>query len=121
MVRAGAIETMATKTTKRGDADSLGVRLRGRRRELGLTQEPMAEKAETTQAVIKIIENGKSSRPLKLDQIALALGVKAAWLMFGSNRFDELDRDAAMVATAWSRLAEPARSSLRKEILRHGG
>ncbi|MEM7404471.1 MAG: helix-turn-helix transcriptional regulator [Pseudomonadota bacterium] len=109
------------KKRKRGDAESLGERLRSRRRELSLTQEQLAERADTTQAVIQKIENGKSLRPRKIDKIALALDVKAAWLMFGNDRFDELDREAAQIAAAWSRLDESARASLRREILRQAG
>ena len=111
---------MALKKKRRG-ADSLGERLRARRREVGYTQEQLAERADTTQAVIQKIENGKSLRPRKIDKIAGALGVKAAWLMFGNDRFDELDQEAQQVAAAWASLAEPARSAIRKEILRHAG
>ena len=107
---------MTLKKNKRG-AESLGERLRARRREVGYTQEQLAERAETTQAVIQKIENGKSLRPRKIDHIAVALGVKAAWLMFGNDRFDELDQEAQRVATAWAQLAEPVRSALRDEIL----
>ena len=112
---------MVTKMKRRGDADSLGERMRGRRRELGMTQEQLAEKADTTQAVIQKIENGKSLRPRKIDQIADELDVKAAWLMFGNDRFDELDQDAAEIAAAWVQLAEPVRSTIRKEIMRQVG
>ncbi len=108
---------MAPKRKNSG-AESLGERLRARRREVGLTQEQLAERADTTQAVIQKIENGKSLRPRKIDRIAGALGVKAAWLMFGSDRFDELDQEAAQIASAWARMSEPARSAIRDQILR---
>jgi transcriptional regulator with XRE-family HTH domain len=111
---------MATRRKRRGDSESLGERLRGRRRELGMTQEQLAERADTTQAVIQKIENGKSLRPRKIDQIAGALGVKAAWLMFGNDRFDGLDREAIEIASAWSELDEDARSALRRQILGGG-
>ena len=109
---------MALKKKKRG-TESLGERLRARRREVGYTQEQLAERADTTQAVIQKIENGKSLRPRKIDRIAGALGVKAAWLMFGNDRFDELGQEAQQIASVWARMAEPARSALREEILRH--
>lgn len=100
-----------------GESQTLGERLRRRRRELGLTQEQLAERAGTTQAVIQKIENGKSLRPRKIDRIASALDVKPAWLMFGSDRFDALDREAMQIAEAWGRLDEAARSELRDRIL----
>jgi transcriptional regulator with XRE-family HTH domain len=107
---------------KMRDVDgSLGKRLRRRRREIGFTQEQLAERAGTTQAVIQKIENGKSLRPRKIDMIASALEVKSAWLMFGNDRYDELDIEAAQVAAAWSRLGEPARTSLRRAIMRQAG
>ena len=117
----GLKEQMAARKRMRDVGGSLGERLRGRRRELGFTQEQLAERAETTQAVIQKIENGKSLRPRKIDIIAAALEVKAAWLMFGNDRYDGLDSEAAQVAAAWSRLAEPARTSLRREIMRQAG
>jgi len=112
---------MAIRTKKRDGGESLGKRLRGRRRELGLTQEQLAERAGTTQAVIQKIENGKSLRPRKIDEIASALDINAAWLMFGNDRYDDLDSEAMQVAAAWSRLCEPARSTLRREIMRQSG
>ena len=112
---------MAIRTKKRDGGESLGKRLRGRSRELGLTQEQLAERAGTTQAVIQKIENGKSLRPRKIDEIASALDVNAAWLMFGNDRYDDLDSEAMQVAEAWSRLCEPARSTLRREIMRQSG
>mgnify|MGYP002636747063 CR=1 FL=1 len=108
---------MAVRRKKKAIAESLGQRLRARRNEMGLTQVQLAERADTTQAVIQKIENGKSLRPRKIDKIASALGVKAAWLMFGNDRFDALDKEALEIATAWSKLAESKRTDLRKRIL----
>lgn len=102
------------------EPDSLGERLRACRRERGLTQEQLAERADTTQAVIQKIENGKSLRPRKIDKIAAALEVKAAWLMFGNDRFDALDAEAIRIATAWSGLDESVRAELKTRILGAG-
>ena len=104
---------------KKISAESLGGRLRARRREVGYTKEQLVERADTTQAVIQKIENGKSLRPRKVDRIAGALEVKAAWLMYGDDRFDELDQEAQQIASGWARMAEPNQSALREEILRH--
>ena len=54
---------------------NLGQRMRQRRQEKGWTQEQLAVRAGTNQAVIQKIENGKSLRPRKIDQIAAVLDV----------------------------------------------
>ena len=66
--------------------NSLGERLRFRRRELGLTQDEVALLSGTNQAVIQKIENGKSLRPRKLDVIADALNITPAWLLYGDGK-----------------------------------
>jgi transcriptional regulator with XRE-family HTH domain len=97
--------------------DSLGARLRRKRREKGWTQEQLAIKAGTNQAVIQKIENGKSLRPRKINEIADVLDVNPAWLMFG-DRSANLTDDAVSVAEAWEGVPEPARTRIREEILR---
>ncbi len=62
---------------------SLGNRLRMSRQEKQMTQEQLAQKSGTNQAVIQKIENGKSLRPRKIDDIAKVLEVNPAWLLFG--------------------------------------
>jgi transcriptional regulator with XRE-family HTH domain len=99
---------------------TLGPRLRKRRRELGLTQTELAERVGTSQAVIQKIENGKSLRPRILEQIASALDVKPAWLMFGVEEAGELTDEAIELARAWAKLKEPHRSAMREAILRIG-
>ena len=96
----------------------LGERLRAKRLELGWTQERLGAESGTTQAVIQKIENGKSLRPRKLDEIASALGVDPAWLMFGRQSPAGLDEEAMEVVAAWSKLHEPYRSNLKNAILR---
>ena len=68
--------------------NSLGERLRFRRRELGLTQDELALLWGTNQAVIQKIENGKSLRPRKLDVIADALNITPAWLLYGDEKIN---------------------------------
>ena len=98
----------------------LGPRLRKRRKELGLTQTELAERVGTSQAVIQKIENGKSLRPRILEEIASALDVKPAWLMFGVEEAGELTDEAIELARAWAKLKEPHRSAMREAILRIG-
>ncbi len=96
--------------------DSLGARLRRQRREKGWTQEQLAIKAGTNQAVIQKIENGKSLRPRKINEIAKVLEVNPAWLMFG-DRSANLSEDAVKIAEAWENIPEPSRGRLMDEIL----
>jgi transcriptional regulator with XRE-family HTH domain len=96
---------------------TLGARMRSRRLEKGWTQEQLARRAGTNQAVIQKIENGRSLRPRKIDQIAAELNVSPAWLMFGSQATPtSLDPEAVTIAESWSQLPEPHRSRIRDEI-----
>ncbi len=94
--------------------------MRQRRKQLGWTQMYLAERVGTSQAVIQKIENGKSLRPRILEQIANALAVKPAWLMFGVEEVGELNDEAIEVARAWSKLSEPQRSAMKDAILKIG-
>ena len=98
------------------EMDTLGSRLRRKRRERGWTQEELALRAGTNQAVIQKIENGKSLRPRKIDEIAQVLDVNPAWLMFGEKSATVLDEEAIEVAKAWSELPEPIRSRIKRNI-----
>ena len=111
---------MVKRSNSREDLESLGGRLRRRRKELGWTQMYLAEQVGTSQAVIQKIENGKSLRPRILEQIADALVVKPAWLMFGVSEVEDLDEEAVELARAWSRLSEPHRSAMKDAILKIG-
>ena len=96
---------------------TLGQRLRFSRQEKHWTQEQLARQAGTNQAVIQKIENGKSLRPRKIDDIASVLGVSPAWLMFGDKSENSLSADAIAVAQEWSRLPEPQRLRIWQEII----
>ena len=79
--------------------NSLGERMRFRRRELGLTQEELALLSGTNQAVIQKIENGKSLRPRKLDVIADALNITPSWLLYGEEKNTQLTPEAKKLAS----------------------
>jgi transcriptional regulator with XRE-family HTH domain len=98
---------------------SLGERLRCRRREKGWTQEQLAALAGTNQAVIQKIENGRSLRPRRINEIAAALDVSPSWLMFGDAPKDSLDHEARAIGETWAQLPEPFRSRIRAEILHY--
>ena len=111
---------MSKRSRNNDNLSSLGGRLRVRRRELGWTQMYLAEQVGTSQAVIQKIENGKSLRPRILEQIAGALGVRPAWLMFGVEEVGELNEEAIELARAWAKLNEPHRSAMKDAILKIG-
>jgi transcriptional regulator with XRE-family HTH domain len=97
---------------------TLAARLRRSRQVRTWSQQTLATRAGTSQAVIQKIENGKSLRPRNIVAIASALEVEPAWLMFGSNGSSPLSEEAIRVAKAWSGLEEPDRSAVRDNILR---
>jgi transcriptional regulator with XRE-family HTH domain len=97
--------------------NSLGERLRQKRKEMGWTQEQLAARAGTTQAVIQKIENGKSLRPRKIDKIAEPLGVLPAWLMFGDERYDDIDAEAMEILVAWQKLDPVSRAHFKRQLL----
>lgn len=96
---------------------SLGERLRQKRKEMGWTQEQLAARAGTTQAVIQKIENGKSLRPRKIDKIAEPLGVLPAWLMFGDERYDDVEAEAMEILDAWRKLDSDSRTQFKNQLM----
>jgi transcriptional regulator with XRE-family HTH domain len=98
--------------------ENLAERLRRARKQKGWSQESLAQNADTSQAVIQKIENGKSLRPRNIERIAEALDVRPAWLMFGVSEVENLDEEAVQVARAWTRLKEPERSAMKETIRR---
>ena len=97
---------------------TLATRLRSARKRLKWSQQDLANRAGTTQAVIQKIENGKSLRPRNIVAIAEALEVEPAWLMFGASETAELSPEAIEVAKAWSELSEPDRSNVMDQVKR---
>ena len=96
--------------------NSLGERMRFRRRELGLTQDELALLSGANQAVIQKIENGKSLRPRKLDVIADALKITPAWLVYGDGKNTQLTPEAKKVGKLWMRLSEREQMRIQREI-----
>ena len=95
---------------------TLGERLRYRRRQMGWTQEQLAVHAGTNQAVIQKIENGKSLRPRKIDEIAAVLEVNPAWLMFGDEKATPLTDEARELAELWMTLTDRDRLRIFNEV-----
>jgi transcriptional regulator with XRE-family HTH domain len=83
---------------------------------MGWTQEQLAVQAGTNQAVIQKIENGKSLRPRKIDEIAAVLEVNPAWLMFGEEKATPLTDEARELAEMWMNLPEYDRTRILGEV-----
>jgi len=93
--------------------DTIAKRMRWSRERSGMTQEELARKAGTTKDVIAQVEVGRTKRPRQAEQIADALGVPVAWLMFGDS---ELEPDAVEVAVAYQGLPEHVKLAIRALI-----
>lgn len=73
----------------------IGKRILDRRKQLGLTQEALAEKAEVTTQFVSYAESGKRAmRPENLLKISVALGVSADYLLTG----DMIDKDSLLIS-----------------------
>ena len=73
----------------------IGQRILDRRKQLGLTQEALAEKAEVTTQFVSYAESGKRAmRPENLLKISEALGVSADYLLTG----DMIDKDSLLLS-----------------------
>ena len=73
----------------------IGKRILDRRKQLGLTQEALAEKAEVTTQFVSYAESGKRAmRPGNLLKISEALGVSADYLLTG----DMIDKDSLLLS-----------------------
>lgn len=122
MKEANAARTVSARRTRHpANTNTLGGRLRARRKALGWTQMHLASLVGTSQAVIQKIENGKSLRPRILEEIAEVLKVRPSWLMFGVHEVDDLNPEAIEIARAWAKLEESRRSALRETILKESG
>ena len=96
---------------------TLGGRLTYSRVEIGWTHHQLAAAVGTSQAVIQRIEAGKCNHPRILSELAEALDVSPAWLMFGVKVIEGVEQEAIEIARAWSRLMEPQRTALKEMIL----
>lgn len=73
----------------------IGKRILDRRKQLGLTQEALAEKAEVTTQFVSYAESGKRAmRPENLLKISEALGLSADYLLTG----DMIDKDSLLLS-----------------------
>lgn len=115
IVKSGASDY--SRPEQKAVADTLATRLKAARLRKSWTQEELATRASTSQAVIQKIENSKSLRPRNIRALAKALKVDPSWLMFGVSETETLSPEAIALAKAWSTLSEPQRSSVRYAVM----
>lgn len=99
------------------DADlclkEIGQRIIDRRKNLGLTQEALAEKADVTAQFVSYAEAGKRAmRPENLLKIAAALDVSADYLLTG----DIIDKDLLILANKLRKLT-PAQIRIIENLI----
>ena len=79
----------------------IGKRIAARRKQLGLTQEALAEKGDMTTQFVSYAESGKRAmRPENLKKISEALGVSADYLLTG----DVIDKDLLILSDKMRKL-----------------
>lgn len=96
---------------------TIGLRLRIKRRERGLTQEALALLIDSSQSAVQKIENGHSLRPRNLHKLADALEVSSSWLAFGEGAANLIDAEAQEVAEAWAKLPKHLQRQVKNQIL----
>ena len=99
---------------RQSQTKTLAERVRKKRLEKGWTQGQLAALVGTSQSVIQKIENGRSLRPRKLDEIATVLNVSLCWLTSGEG--SEMDSETTEIARVWAQLPEPYRSKIWAKI-----
>lgn len=116
-LRQRAIVQMSSTRISATNLTTLAARFRYARERRGLTQAELAKAAMTSQQVVQNIESGKSKKPRKIEALARVLEVSPAWLQFGIEELDSLDKDAVMLAISWMSLSEPHKSAMKNAIM----
>ena len=62
-----------------------GTRIADRRKELGLTQDELADRIGIGRQALSAIENGGDFKTQTLDSLAIVLGVSVDFIMYGEN------------------------------------
>lgn len=79
----------------------VGQRIMERRKQLGLTQEELAERCDLTTQFVSYAESGKrASRPENLMKMAAVLGVSTDYLLTG----DIIDKDKLLISEKLDKL-----------------
>ncbi len=95
---------------------SVGERIRGRRAELGWTQDQLGQKAGISKSFLSDLENGKRSVGANnLLDIARALGVSLDFLMTGTASQDQ--RSEVPIPASLARFAAEERLTFRQTLM----
>lgn len=90
--------------------NQMGIRLTARRKQLRLTQEELAERADLTTQTISTAETGKKAlRPENIIKICEALGISTDFLLLGkvgTNDYDILSQKVAQLTPSQYRRLE---------------
>lgn len=90
---------MSTEDTRSAET---GLRISSRRKQLGMTQEMLAERADLSPQFVSYAESGKRAmRPENLLKIAAALGVSTDYLLTG----EITDKDLLLLSEKLRRLS----------------
>lgn len=91
----------------------IGKRIMDRRKQLGLTQEALAERGDMTTQFVSYAESGKRAmRPENLLKISAALGVSADYLLTG----EIIDKDLLLLADKLRRLT-PSQLRIVEDVI----
>lgn len=96
------------------EKNTLAFRLRQARKNAGMTQQELADRAGMTRDAIAKIETGQSQQTRKIMAIAKALDVSAAWLQFGVEEIDTLSKDSIEFALAYQKLPKDQQETIDK-------
>lgn len=97
------------------DIKTVADRLKWARKQKGWTQMELAEHAKVTRDVVVNTENGRSERPRQAQQLADALEVPAAWLLFGKS-VESLSKEGIDIAQNWESLPDHIKSAIKTLI-----
>jgi transcriptional regulator with XRE-family HTH domain len=97
---------------------TLGERIKKRRKELDLTLEQLAERADSSKSYIWELENKNPPRPSaeKLSKIAAQLGVTIEYLLGQNQNITEADATDEMFFRKYQQMNPETKTKIRKMI-----
>lgn len=91
-------------------------RMKQTRKARGWTQEELARRSGVARDVIAMTELGRTKRPRQLEELAKALDVSPAWLLFGDQGIDSLTEAELKRAAKLKRLPDHIRQAIEQMI-----
>ena len=86
------------------ELQTIAERAKWARSQAHLTQDQVAKKCGKSRDWVSKIERGGTKMPRDIADLANALDVSPAWLMFGVEEIDALTEDSIRIALAWNAL-----------------